>query len=292
VKTSSSAAGGQGKKRDSDGLPVSLSHPPAHQQQHQHIPNGTGLPAAHPDVAHAHPHPPTDDALHRVTSAGASISRSNTPSLSFSAHHHNPNIAPQHLFDTVTLPHDTFASPTLPFPAPARHPSPSSLSLNGSSTAHQAGQPQSSHLDAPPPPDGQSYDQLQAQIATFRTRISELEVINDLFRGRVAELEQGEREARSEAARMVEENRRLREEVERSKAAAGHTEGDETRSPKRTKTDDGEAVTGAGQGELEVVADANGDTTMSMENGEGAAASPAVADDPKPGSSNLVSLLA
>jgi len=37
---------------------------------------------------------------------------------------------------------------------------------------------------------------LHAQNAHLRTRVSELEVINDLFRGRVGELEQAEHEAR------------------------------------------------------------------------------------------------
>lgn len=101
------------------------------------------------------------------------ISRTGTPS---SAHHHS-NIAPQHLFDGVTLEHN-FHSPTLP-PFP-RHPSPSSASsVNGS------------HLEPPP-----TYDALVQQNNTLRTRVSELEVINDLFRGRVAELESSEQEAR------------------------------------------------------------------------------------------------
>lgn len=42
----------------------------------------------------------------------------------------------------------------------------------------------------------QSYDQLVAQNSSLKTRVSELEVINELFRGRVAQLEQDESMAR------------------------------------------------------------------------------------------------
>ena len=179
VKTS------QIKKRDStDGQPI--------QPQ-------SGLAAAHPDVAHAglHPHAhlntyPTPDAPQRVPSPG-SISRSNTPTgLS-----HNPNIAPQHIFDTVTLPADSFASPNLPA-FNFRQPSPSASSLNGAS-----------HLEAP-----QTYDALSAQNSHLRTRVSELEVINDLFRSRVGELENIEQEARRAANAKEEENRRLGSDLE------------------------------------------------------------------------------
>lgn len=159
----------------------------------QPLPNG--YPAAHPDVAsvgyhnYNQPHPHN----HQIPGADPnSISRSNTPGLSAQ---HNPNIAPQHIFDTVSLTSDTFASPSLPAFA-LRQPSPSASSINGNAT----------HLEPP-----QTFDALQAQHAHLRTRVSELEVINDLFRGRVAELEHGEQEARR-AERMKDE------EVERYKA--------------------------------------------------------------------------
>lgn len=58
-----------------------------------------------------------------------------------------------------------------------RHPSPgSTTSLNDR------------HLEPPP-----TYEGLQQQNTTLKTRVSELEVINDLFRGRVHELEQQDR---------------------------------------------------------------------------------------------------
>lgn len=78
---------------------------------------------------------------------------------------------------------DSFASPSLPTFG-LRQPSPSANSVNGGTS--------------------QTYEEL-------RTRVSELEVINDLFRGRVAELEQTEQEAR-QAERLKQE------EVERSRA--------------------------------------------------------------------------
>lgn len=48
-----------------------------------------------------------------------------------------------------------------------------------------------SHLEPP-----LSYEALSNQNTALRTRVSELEVINDLFRGRVTELESSEQEAR------------------------------------------------------------------------------------------------
>lgn len=82
------------------------------------------------------------------------------------------NIAPQHLFDTVSLADSAFHSSLPGFNL--RHPSPSPSALDG--TTQPAG--------------------------NLKTRVSELEVINDLFRGRVAELEAAEASAREEATRL------------------------------------------------------------------------------------------
>jgi len=191
VKTS------QTRKRDStDG-----------QHVQQHLPS-TGLAAAHPGLAHAalHHHPHSDstattDAPARFPSPG-SISRSNTPGL------HNPNIAPQHIFDTVSLAPDAFASPSMPAFA-LRQPSPTASSVNGTS-----------HLHDPP----QSYDALQAQNSHLRTRVSELEVINDLFRGRVGELEHGEHEARRAERSRGEEVQRLMLDLETANKCAAELE--------------------------------------------------------------------
>jgi len=89
------------------------------------------------------------------------------------------------MFDSVTLDgvsHGFDQSPQIPpFHIP-HQPSPGSTSsINGS------------HLEPPLP-----YDALYNQNTSLKTRVSELEVINDLFRGRVTELEQSEQDARRE----------------------------------------------------------------------------------------------
>ncbi|KAK4544587.1 hypothetical protein LTR36_004159 [Oleoguttula mirabilis] len=237
VKTSSSAAA---KKRDSGDLlpqqqqqhnqqlPQQQQSQQQQQQPHhqQYQQGANGLAAAHPDVAHVnllHPHahhllPP--DGLQRVPSPGNNpISRSNTPTAGLThsnsnsnSNNPNPNIAPQHIFDTVTLPPDTFASPSLPA-FNLRQPSPSVASLNGSGGG--GGGP-SHGVEAAAPPQHQqpTYDALSAQTSHLRTRVSELEVINDLFRGRVGELESSEADARRGERAREEENRRLRAELE------------------------------------------------------------------------------
>lgn len=59
------------------------------------------------------------------------------------------------------------------------------------------------HLDIP-----QTYEQLIASNSSLKTRVSELEVINELFRGRVTQLEQDESNARrgEEMRRESEQN--------------------------------------------------------------------------------------
>lgn len=74
-------------------------------------------------------------------------------------------------------------SPSLP-PLHLRAPSPSGRSASPLNGAHNS-------LDIP-----QTYEQLIAQNSSLKTRVSELEVINELFRGRVAQLEQDENNAR------------------------------------------------------------------------------------------------
>ncbi|KAI7201114.1 hypothetical protein KC316_g3219 [Hortaea werneckii] len=170
---------------------------------------GPALPAAHPDVAHAGLHVQAqqqqqqqqhmngglhvNDAPQRVPSPSG-LSRSGTPN---GLTRQDSNIALSHIFDSVTLPPDTFASPNLPA-FNLRQPSPSATSLNGTS-----------QLEAP-----QTYDGLMGQNSHLRTRVSELEVINDLFRGRVGELENSEQEARREANSKREENERLKSDIE------------------------------------------------------------------------------
>lgn len=141
-----------------------------------------GYAAAHPDIASGglHPHHPSHSAQLN------SIPQGDSPGFNT-----QQNIAPSHIFDTVSLASDAFASPAL-VGFGLTQPSPT----NANAT----------HLDQP-----QSFDALSAQNSLLRTRVSELEVINDLFRGRVGELEQSEQDARS-SERMKDE------EVERYKA--------------------------------------------------------------------------
>ncbi|KAK0890285.1 GATA zinc finger protein 3 [Friedmanniomyces endolithicus] len=194
-----------------------------------------GLAAAHPDVASGNSHNNSNGLHHLNFTDGLSaplpprgtsptdISRSNTPSHLSSRNHHssnnnnttNPNIAPQHIFDTVSL----TVAPDYP-PTSAyihRQPSPSSLSLNGHTTTSSHQQHQQQHtLETPP----QTYDALLAQNSHLRTRVSELEVINGLFRGRVGELEASEQEARRAERRGEEEIRRLRADLESAEERA------------------------------------------------------------------------
>ncbi|CAK4033963.1 Transcriptional regulator GZF3 [Lecanosticta acicola] len=142
--------------------------------------------ATHPQHAHSHTLPmglSGDQQPQRVPTPGSG-SRSNTPALS----QQNQNVAPPHIFDTVSLPSDTFASPSLPSFA-LRQPSPPPASLNGTSSS-------SSHVEA------QTYDALVHQNNTLRTRVSELEVINELFRGRVGELERNEQQKGEQVQRL------------------------------------------------------------------------------------------
>jgi GATA-binding protein, other eukaryote len=171
IKSRNRVKTGQGKKRDSsDG------------QQHMN-----GFPAAHPSVAsgglnidaHSHAHP------QHLSAGGTDPNSINGMDNGGLSTQHNPNIAPQNIFDAVSLSSDAFASPNLPF---IRHPSPSASSINGTSS-----------LEPP-----QTVDALLAQNSNLRTRVNELEVINDLFRGRVTELEHSEEEARR-AERMKDE---------------------------------------------------------------------------------------
>ncbi|KAL4870070.1 hypothetical protein BDV12DRAFT_65403 [Aspergillus spectabilis] len=113
------------------------------------------------------------------------VPRTETPNLPpmhqpHAQQHHNSNIAPQHLFDSVTLEnHAPPPSNSLPS-VQLRQPSPTSTSV----TADR-------HHETP-----QTYEDLLAANTSLKTRVSELELINGLFRGRVAELEQSDATAR------------------------------------------------------------------------------------------------
>jgi GATA-binding protein len=121
------------------------------------------------------------------------VSRTNTPGVA-SLHQHNSNIAPQHMFDSVTLGDHGF-NPANTLPAlQLRQPSPGSTS----SLVDR-------HLEAP-----QTFEGLLASNTSLKTRVSELEVINELFRGRVAELEQSDATARRSEMIVRDSEARLR----------------------------------------------------------------------------------
>ncbi|KIW25828.1 protein GZF3 [Cladophialophora immunda] len=97
------------------------------------------------------------------------VSRTGTPGA-----HHDPNIAPQHVFDGVSATVDSHyngnnhnnGSPTDPsLHLNPTQPSPSTVSMHNSQ-----------HVEPP-----MSYDQLAALNTRLRTRVSELEVINMVY---------------------------------------------------------------------------------------------------------------
>jgi GATA-binding protein len=101
------------------------------------------------------------------------------------------------MFDGVLHGADAFHSPSLPS-LHLRQPSPGSTSsINGS------------HLEPP-----LSYDALAAQNTSLRTRVNELELVNNLFRDRVTELETSEQEARRVEQTTRETEAQLRAELE------------------------------------------------------------------------------
>ncbi|KAL7773996.1 hypothetical protein CFE70_003965 [Pyrenophora teres f. teres 0-1] len=171
-----------------------------------------GLPAAHPDA---------DGQLalaqHRRASGKISsglsdrsqspISRTGTPNFN-----HPSNIAPQHMFEQAL--HSDFHSPSLPGFG-LRAPSPANSSINGS------------HLEAPLP-----YETLAAQNTALKTRVSEMELINDLFRNRVSELEQSEQSARQTESTLRQELEEVKQREADLKRRLDEIEGDSPRHKK------------------------------------------------------------
>ncbi|KAI9684345.1 MAG: hypothetical protein M1829_002154 [Trizodia sp. TS-e1964] len=142
--------------------------------------------------------PPPTALGHRRTSQKSSTSNgSNSPISRTATPSYAQHLSPQDVFDGVALSEHRFThSPILPA-LHLRHPSPGSASsVNGD--RH------------PEPPH--SYDSVFAANTTLKTRVSELEVINDLFRGRVSELEHEARKTES----MGRENDKLRLALEES----------------------------------------------------------------------------
>ncbi|CZT19924.1 uncharacterized protein RCC_05781 [Ramularia collo-cygni] len=170
-----------------------------------HAPNG--FAAAHPDMAahqHGLPMGMGMEHMQRVPSPSAA-SRSNTPQI----------------YDNIP---DTFASPGLSAYHVRQH-SPPTSSLNNGTTG---GQMDHRH----------GYD---ATIQTLRTRVSELEVINDLFRGRVSELEASEQDARRNELSKAEEVQRLSSALEAANAKIAELEA-EGPARKKSKTESGDST--------------------------------------------------
>ncbi|KAJ5539472.1 GATA type zinc finger protein asd-4 [Penicillium frequentans] len=119
------------------------------------------------------------------------LSRTETPGF---ASMHNSNIAPQHMFDSVTRGDGSLNSGLPSFPL--RQPSPSAVDRQ---------------LDSP-----QTYESLLALNTSLKTRVSELDLINELFRGRVAELEQSDASARRSEMIARDSESRLRRSLEES----------------------------------------------------------------------------
>jgi len=139
--------------------------------------DGFSLPAAHPDtslVAAA-----AVDAARRASaphqlSGGRSqspVSRTGTPGLNGNTQ--TSNIAPQSMFDNVTLDNHPFYSPTLSQSA-FRAASPSSASMTNGHTVME---------------HSLTDESLRRQVESLQTRVRELEVINELYRGRLQEIE-------------------------------------------------------------------------------------------------------
>lgn len=94
--------------------------------------------------------------------------------------------------------------------------------------------------------------------AHLKTRVSELEVINDLFRGRVAELESSEQEARRSESMAREETSRMKRDLDAALAREeslkrrvedleAQINGDHEGSRKRTRMSDASELSDAPQ---------------------------------------------
>ena len=120
--------------------------------------------------------------------------RSHSPlSRTDSPNPHDPNIAPQHIFDTMGLAEHSFQSPSIPGLL-LRHPSPGSASSANDRL-----------LDPT-----RTYEQLMASNTNLRTRVTELEVINMM----VSESEAALRKERDTALHAEGELRRRITELE------------------------------------------------------------------------------
>lgn len=141
-----------------------------------------GLPASQSEMSMT----PNGLNPHRRVSqmtASAASDRSHSPISRTGTPQHDPNIAPQHLFDGAAMDNGHFnGSPSLP-----------GLGLSQPSPGL--------NLEAP-----MSYDALLAANTTLRTRVSELEVINMVY-------SDNENNLRSERDRAIQENDELKRKI-------------------------------------------------------------------------------
>merc|ERR1711939_800905 len=151
-----------------------------------------GLPASLPEATTPNginPHRRVSQMATSVTSdrSHSPVSRTGTPGAP-----HDPNIAPQHLFDGALADHLN-GSPSLPGLHALNQPSPGAAAL------------------AKDRSESVSYDQLLAVNDTLRTRVSELEVINMVY----SDNENSLRRERDAAFRERDEWKRRVEELEK-----------------------------------------------------------------------------
>ena len=131
--------------------------------------DGNGLPASQSEGT-----PPPNFTNNQQVSHNSGSDRSNSPVSRNATPAHPSNIAPQHIFDGVSSAEHAFQSPALPA-FQMRHPSPGSTSSFNDR-----------NLEPP-----QTYEALLQANTFLKTRVSELEVINDLYKGTVNQYEQG-----------------------------------------------------------------------------------------------------
>ncbi|KNG86339.1 putative GATA transcription factor (AreB), partial [Aspergillus nomiae NRRL 13137] len=161
------------------------------------------------------------------------VSRTETPGLPPMQQQlppqHNSNIAPQHMFDSVTLGDHGLTNGLSSGQLRQQSPTSTSAAVD--------------RLNESP----QTIEGLLAANTSLKTRVRELEFVNDLFRGRVTELEQSDaaarrsemiaRDSESRLKRALEEAQRREEDLKRrvselerhvGEASNGNPEGDES----------------------------------------------------------------
>ena len=131
--------------------------------------DGNGLPASQSEST-----PPPYHANNQRVSHNSGSDRSNSPISRNETPAHPSNIAPQHMFDGVSSAEHALQSPAVPA-FQLRQPSPGSTSSFNDR-----------NLEPP-----QTYEGLLQANTFLKTRVSELEVINDLYKGTVNQYEQG-----------------------------------------------------------------------------------------------------